>query len=467
MILQPVNNNRIAGSFRDPSGFLFRRDDFIYRQINIVYQPHYDYLIQSGLYEKLVQENLLIPHLEADIPPEEESTAYKIIQPEIIPFISYPYEWCFSQLKSAALTTLRIQKIALHSDMTLKDASAFNIQFRKGKPILIDTLSFERYKEGFPWIAYRQFCQHFLALLALMALTDVRLNQLARIYIDGIPLDLASALLPKSSWFRFGILSHIHLHAKSQKHFGDKKVKAARHGISKTSLSGIIDSLEATIQEIHWKPEGTEWGSYYEDTNYSPEALNQKKEIIRQYLNAINPKSVWDMGANTGLFSRLASARGIQTISFDIDPAAVEKNYREVLANKEDFILPLCLDLTNPSPGIGWENRERASIQDRRPVDVIFALALIHHLAISNNLPFIKIARFFSGLCRYLVIEFVPKSDSQVQRLLATREDIFPLYTQGHFEKEFSADFQRQRTDRIAKSERILYLWKTMRGASK
>lgn len=414
--------------------------------------------MQSGLYVKLVQENLLISHFESDIPPEEASTSYKIIRPEIIPFISYPYEWCFSQLKAAALATLYIQKIALQFDMTLKDASAFNIQFMKGKPILIDTLSFEKYQEGCPWIAYRQFCQHFLAPLALMAKTDVRLSQLARIYIDGIPLDLASALLPKSSWLKFGVLSHIHLHAKSQKHFGDKNVKTAMHKISKTSLSGIIDSLETTTQKIDWKPEGTGWGNYYEYTNYSQEALSHKKEIIQQYLNEINPKSVWDMGANTGLFSRLASERGIQTLSFDVDPAAVEKNYHEVTRNKENSILPLCLDLTNPSPAIGWENNERASIQDRGPVDVIFALALIHHLAISNNLPFQKIARFFGTLCRYLVIEFVPISDSQVKRLLSARENIFPKYTRDEFEAIFKEFFSIVSVNQIKYSERVLYL---------
>lgn len=458
---KPVRNLRISSSFRDPSGFVFWRDGDIYRQINLVYQSQYNCLMQSGLYEKLVKENLILPHIEAEIPPEEDSTAYKIIKPEIIPFISYPYEWCFSQLKSAALTMLRIQKIALQFDMTLKDASAYNIQFRKGKPILIDTLSFENYQEGSPWIAYRQFCQHFLGPLALMAFTDVRLNQLARIYLDGIPLDLLSALLPKSSWLKFGILWHLHLHAKSQKSFGNKNPNIAKYKISKTSLMGIIGSLEKSIQKMDWQPEGTEWGNYYEDTNYTPKALNDKKRIILQYLCEATPNSVWDIGANTGRFSRLASDRGIQTISSDIDAAAVEKNYREVIHNNEQSILPLILDLTNPSPGIGWENNERIPVQDRFNVDLILALALIHHLAISNNLPFRKIASFLSSLSRYCIIEFVPKSDSQVQRLLASRNDTFHSYTQYHFEKDFSDYFQVQRIDHIMDSERTLYLFRT------
>ncbi len=470
-IITATSNQRIACSFRDPGGFLFSRDGVLYRQINIECRDHYDRLMQSGLYEKLVNQGLLIPHCAADITPEDASTAYKIIQPEFIPFISYPYEWCFSQLKDAALTTLRIQKIALQAGMSLKDASAYNIQFRNGKPVMIDTLSFEIYQEGLPWIAYRQFCQHFLAPLALMAVTDIRLNRLACVYIDGIPLDLASRLLPKSTWFRFSILTHIHIHAKSQKRFADTRPFFFSRKVSKTALLGVIDSLETAVEKLAWEPTGTEWGDYYKNTNYSPEALNDKQKIVCRYLDEIKPKTLWDMGANTGLFSRLASKKGIQTLSFDIDPAAVEKNYRMVKEGKpatqlsgsyehvkKSVIIPLCLDLTNPSPAIGWANKERYSLIDRGPADTVMALSLIHHLAISNNLPFQKIAHFFSTLCQYLIIEFIPKSDSQVQRLLATREDIFPKYLQKSFEHEFSNYFRFKQINPIVGSERILYL---------
>ena len=196
-------NEKIAGSFRDPSGFLFHLNGLIYRQINIEYKKNYIHLMKSGLYEALMDTKLLIPHEEVNIGSLASDNAYKIIKPEQVLFISYPYEWCFSQLKDAALTTLKIQKKSLNFGMSLKDCSAYNIQFRKGKPILIDTLSFEEYREGKPWIAYRQFCQHFLAPLALMSYKDIRLNQLLRIYIDGIPLDLAIHLLPFRTRFVF------------------------------------------------------------------------------------------------------------------------------------------------------------------------------------------------------------------------------------------------------------------------
>jgi len=216
------------GSFRDPSGFLFYQNGKLYRQINQSYKDEYDHLIDSGLYSSLVDAELLIPHKEVDIRPLVKEKGYKVIQPEPIQFISYPYEWSFSQLKHAALTTLEIQKKALDYEMTLKDSSAYNIQFRNGKAILIDTLSFERYKEGQPWKAYRQFCSHFLAPLALMSHKDIRLNQLSRIYLDGIPLDLANKLLPMRTLSMFSLLSHIHLHAKTQKHYESKQTKVKK-----------------------------------------------------------------------------------------------------------------------------------------------------------------------------------------------------------------------------------------------
>jgi hypothetical protein len=401
---------------------------------------------------------MLIPHEEKDPDLAASGEVYKVIKPELISFISYPYEWCFSQLKDAALFTLEIQKLALEFGMSLKDCSAYNIQFWHGRPIFIDTLSFEIYQEGKPWEAYRQYCQHFLAPLTLMSYTDVRLGQLLRIYLDGIPLDLASTLLPLRTHFKFGLLSHIHLHAKSQKHFGRRRFKIENKKMSRVSFLGIIDSLESAIKKLRWEAEGTEWGEYYEDTNYSEKAFESKKEIISRFLDRLNPESVWDFGANVGMFSRIAAEKNIPTTSFDIDPAAVDKNYRDCVKNNESNILPLILDLTNPSGSIGWGNNERMSLLERGPVDVGLALALMHHLAISNNVPLSKIASFFAESCKSLIIEFVPKKDSQVQRLLCSREDIFADYTQERYETEFRKYFVVLESAEIQDSERRLYL---------
>jgi hypothetical protein len=455
------SNTKLQSSFRDPSGFLFFKDGYIHRQVNNIYKKNYDKLINSGLYKTLVDDKLLIPHEEIDIKSVEPDKVYKIIKPDQIPFISYPYEWCFSQLKDAALVTLEIQKKALDFGMSLKDCSTYNIQFCNGNPILIDTLSFEKYKEGKPWVAYRQFCQHFLAPLSLMSYRDIRLNQLLRIYIDGVPLDLASSLLPFSTRFKFSLLSHIHLHAKSQKHFSNKTVKARTFKFSRHSLLSLINSVESATKKLIWQAKGTEWADYYDDINYSSSAFEQKKQIVSEFLDNINPKNVWDIGANDGTFSRIASEKGIQTFSFDIDPVAVENNYLDCVQKDETNILPLVLDLTNPSPGIGWKNRERMSLMERGPAHTMLALALIHHLAISNNLPLDKIADFFNNICSdSLIIEFVPKSDSKVQRLLSTREDIFPDYTQKIFENELEIYFKIIKSVKIDNSDRILYLMK-------
>jgi len=455
-----MNNVQHPASFRDPSGFIFSRDGVLYRQINLQYASEYQHLMESGLYERLTKTGRLITSKEVSIPPAQAEASYKVIQPEEIPFISYPYEWSYSQLKDAALVTLAIQKAALKYGMSLKDASAYNIQFVHGKAALIDTLSFDIYKEGQPWVAYRQFCQHFLAPLVLMAKTDIRLGQLLRVYIDGIPLDLASRLLPAHTKLNIGLAVHIHLHAKMQaKHAAEsKKTLRQDKKLSKQSFYALIDSLANTVRKLNWDPEGTEWSNYYEITNYHEVAFQQKEKYVSEWVAEKQPEQVWDLGANNGVFSRLSSEQGIYTLSFDIDPAAVEQNYRQVKQATEKNILPLVLDLTNPSPAIGWNNRERQSFSERAPADMVLALALIHHLAISNNVPLAQLAEFFSGMGKWLVIEFVPKSDSQVVRMLQSRDDIFDSYSCEAFEQEFTTRFIIHQKVRIDQSHRFLYL---------
>jgi len=460
----------LPSSFRDPDGFIFCHEGFIFRQINHSYKADYDYLMNSGLYSVLTEKGLIIPHKEID--PSSLNNigfeicvcgqGYKILRPEQVPFVSYPYEWCFSQLQDAALLTLNILKIALDYGMSLKDSSAYNIQFISGRPVFIDTVSFTKYREGRLWGAYRQFCQHFLAPLALMAYSDVRLNQLLKVYIDGIPLDMASKLLPFSTRFNFSLLAHIHAHAKSQRIFSRKELGLKNKRMTRLEFMALIDNLGSAIMNLTWKPTGTEWADYYNETSYTSDAMKEKMGIVSDFIDKIRPKTVWDIGSNIGLFSRIASNKGIFTVSFDIDPSAVEKNYLQVRDKKETKVLPLLLDLVNPSPGIGWENEERMSFMDRGKADLALGLALVHHLAISNNLPFRKIAAFWGRICDHLLIEFVPKDDLQVRRLLTTREDIFPAYTHQSFELEFKKFFEIIDHKNIRESERRLYLMRKL-----
>jgi hypothetical protein len=451
---------REPSSFRDPAGFLFRENDIIYRQVNPVGLPDYHYLMRSGLYQQLVEVGWLVPHEEMTHL-DQDSPGPLIIRPARIPFISYPYEWCFSELQEAARLTLSIEKKALRKGMTLKDCSAFNVQFLDGKPIFIDTLSFERYQTGKPWDAYRQFCQHFVAPLALMAYVDVRLSQLFRQYIDGIPLDLASRLLPKTTYLNFGLLIHIHLHARSQKRFSDTPPMEEMGGeISLQQRLGLIESLDSAVRKLKITIPSGGWRDYETFHNYTPEAVEAKQTAVKEFLERINPKIVWDIGANTGVYSRLSCQMGASTIAFDLDPHAVEWNYR--LMREEDVrnLLPLVLDITNPSPDLGWANEERKSLSARGPADAVLALALIHHLAIGNNLPFSAIAEFFQKITRALIIEFVPKNDPQVSRLLHVRKDIFTNYNQERFEQEFSRFFDLIDCRDITDSCRKIYLFK-------
>ncbi len=422
----------LPGSFRDPSGFLFRREGVLYRQVNAPYAEDWRLLETSGLGAELHAAGLLIPHQVVDEALAAQPGAIAVLRPDLVPFVSYPYEWSFSQLKDAARLTLEVQHRALARGMILKDASAYNVQFVAGRPVFIDTLSFTRYREGEPWVAYRQFCQHFLAPLALMARVEVRLGQLLRLHIDGVPLDLASRLLPGRTRWTLSLGLHIHAHAKSQRrHAGDAAAPPARTGaVSRTGLLGILDSLKGGVEKLEWRPGGSEWFDYYEaNNNYGEQGLAEKERAVGQLLAASGAKLVWDLGANTGRFSRIAAAHGAYAVAWDIDPGCVEANYRMVVKNRERGVLPLWQDLTNPSPGLGWHNRERPALGDRGPADLVLALGLIHHLAISNNTPLEKIAELLAAVGRQVILEVVPKDDSQVHKLLATRADIFPDYT--------------------------------------
>lgn len=452
------------GSFRDPAGIVFRLADKLYRQVNLCYREQYTALMVSGLYGELTERKLLITHREV-VENGFDNQSYLVLAPTLIPLVSYPYEWCFGQLKDAALVTLRIHRLALERGMILKDASAYNIQFINGNATHIDTLSFDFYRDGEPWVAYGQFCRHFLAPLFLMAYADIRLSQLLRVYIDGIPLDLASKLLGGKGGF--AAKAHIHWHSKAiarHARSGQSPHAHTRKGqISKFQMTAMIDSLIRIVERLQLRGIQTEWGDYYARTNYSDSASDNKKEIVAEYLTRISPSVTWDFGANDGTYTRLAlSGANAFAAAFDIDPIAVERNYVVVRRSGENM-LPLLLDLTNPSPSIGFAGWERGALDMRQRPDCILMLAVIHHLSISNNLPLGMVAKWIASLCNNLIIEFVPKSDSQVQVLLATRDDIFPDYTERGFEAAFGVWFNVTEKKAVTDSDRVVY-WMRRKG---
>ena len=452
-------NKRHPASFRDPAGFIFTVAGVLYRYVSPAAQPHVELLQSSGLYEKLTGERLLVAHETTNVLPNGFKEGISL-RPDPITCISYPYEWGFSQLKDAALLTLHIQRLAVEHGLSLKDASAYNVQLQGGHPLFIDTLSFEPYAEGTPWIAYRQFCQHFLAPLALMASRDIRLNQLLQTNLDGIPLDMASRLLPARSRLNLGLLTHVHLHAASSTKHADRH-ETQRGQVSRLGLMAILDSLESTVRHLRPKRMLTVWDNYYARTNYSDAAEEGKKKSVAAALDVVKPKTVWDIGANTGEYSRLASSRGMFTLALDSDPFAINDAYLRAKHEQDANLFPLIIDITNPSPGIGWENEERQPILERQPQpDLVMALAVIHHLSITNHLPFAQTAALFAKLGPWLLIEFVPAEDSQTQKVLAGRDELFAHYTQAEFERAYGDYFTIEKQLPVEGSLRRLYLMK-------
>lgn len=461
-----ADSTQHPSSFRDPAGHIFTAGKTVYRQINPAGKDDYELTMSSGLYDDLVKNGLLVAHSE--VKQAGDGNEYKVIKPAQIPFISYPYEWTFAQLKDAALLTLQLQKKALEHGMILKDASAYNVQFIGRQPIFIDTLSFKKYESGEAWEGYRQFCEHFLAPLALARYSSYDALKLLRVDLEGIPLDLVTKLLPKRARWHAGLLSHLYLHNASQKKYqniaSEKGTTAvAKRKVSLFAMQGIVASLESSIKKLTPPHQHTEWGDYYTFTNYSEKGFAYKRELVKSMLDSVTPtpKMVWDMGANNGEFSVIAADSDIYTVAMDIDPLAVERNYLATANEQQKAkMLPLVQDCINPSPANGFMNTERDSLFERAPADVTMALAIIHHLAIGRNIPLDQLADLFAKLGKHIIVEFVPKGDSKVDILLASRRDIFTDYDIEHFEAAMARHFKLVQKEPIKQTKRTLYLYK-------
>ena len=405
----------------------------------------------------------MVEHEDAPLDEAALPGAAAVIRPRPLDFISYPYEWSFGQLKEAAILTLELQSRALDAGMRLKDASAYNIQIERGRPILIDSLSFELAPVTEPWPAYRQFCEHFLAPLALMAYRDARLGLLLREFIDGVPLDLAARLLPGRTRFNVGISAHLHLHAGAQRRAAGEAPPAERGAakpprrVSETGQRALLDSVRRTVEGLRWSPTG-HWTEYATTTSYSDAATASKAQIVRDMLAAAGGSTAWDVGANTGAYSAIAADAGYRVLAWDQDAGSVEAHWRRVRGEGNPAILPLVLDLANPSPSIGWALEERSSFLDRATPDLVLALALVHHLAIGNNVPLLSVARLFARMAARAIVEFVPKDDPMTRRLLAARRDIFDGYTIDGFRTAFGQVYDIVREAPITDSPRTLFL---------
>ena len=448
----------ISSSFRDRSGYVFLHNGIYYRAVNKVYKSDYDHLIKSGLYEFLIQKKFLIPHQEVNHLPLQD-TIFTILQPDQIPTISYAYEWSFSMLKDAALCPLYNALHALEFGMILKDANTFNIQFINGLPILIDTLSFEKYNENEEWIAYRQFCENFIAPLVLMKYCNASLNKLLQVYPHGIPLDICKSMLPFKAQFNFHVYLHVFLQSKISTNNSNQKTNEKKN-FSKQKLVTLLQGLKTFVSSLNLTKDKTTWDNYYDDTILSQFYLTEKKTLVKSFLDQVPFQTLLDLGANDGEFSMLYKNTNKQIISLDEDRNCIEKLYQTCKKDGIQNIIPLVCDLTSPSPNIGWNNEERSAMFKRLHPDIVLALALIHHLAIANNLPLEKIISFFHSLSEYLLIEFVPKEDPKVQQLLAHRKDVFDKYDLKHFKICIQSYYDILKESQVADTSRTLFLLK-------
>jgi len=450
-----TNVARHPASFKDPAGFIFEANGKIYRQVNKVYGQQYQHLMESGLYNQLISGNQLIPHstINENLTGEEEWLLTLI--PEQLSFISYPYEWCFDQLKDAALLTLSVLRTSLDKGMILKDATPFNIQFVNGKPLLIDTLSFDRYDETMPWVAYRQFCESFLFPLYLEHYLKIDCIKWLSNYIHGIPVDVTAKLLPWRSKWNLGVRLHVMLQNNVRIRKTTQKVQPA---FSKQKLLNLITHLESIIRNLSsGYPSISTWSNYYDETILGKEYLDRKEIILKKFLGTISYTSVLDLGANDGYFSRLLAKDNKSVLAVDNDSRCINNLYQLIKREPLTGIIPLIIDLSNPSPAIGFNNTERSSFGQRAKADLALALALIHHLVIGKNIPLPELAGYFAKMAPQLIIEFVPKEDEKVKQLLSERADIFSTYDAASFETNFSRYYTILAKELIPGTTRTLY----------
>ena len=452
------NSTPHPASYRDPAGFMFESEGQLYRQVNLAGKEDLEQLMQSGLYKQLTDQSLLISHQTIDKNFNGAPDWYSTLQPEILPVISYPWEWSFATLQEAALLTLRIMRLSIGKGMILKDATPFNVQIHKGRLIFIDTLSFTNYTESKPWDAYRQFCETFLFPLYIEHYTGMEGSRLLSIYPDGIPAATTAALLPWKSKWNLGVRLHVLLQSKVG---GNAAPTNKEIRFSKTKMQQLLQHLESIIKDLKTGyPENSVWNHYYDGSILGPEYLEEKTRLIRDIIGERRFQLVLDLGANDGHFSKLLATQSAIVVATDSDRNCIQRLYKEVREKKMGNVYPLLLDITNPSAGIGFENKERTSFFNRVHPDMAMALALIHHLAIGKNIPLERIARHFHELAPEWIVEFVPKSDEKVQQLLANRTDIFDHYDQAHFERLFGQYFHFEQVVPVTGTGRILYFMK-------
>jgi len=454
-----------TGSFRDRDGRVYHYQDRVFRGLSEAALESFRQLQQKKFYTTLAESGKVVgsremPADENPLPDEVIAQWAGFLEHDPIPVISYPYEWTFSMLKAAASLQLHLVERAVSNGFALKDATPYNIQFVGRKPVFIDIPSFEPLQEGEPWSGYRQFCEMFLFPLLLQAYKGCSFQPFMRASIDGINVQTATALFGLRDRFRKGVMSHVWLQSKLDRRFGGSSENVRSNlksaGFNRELILVNVRKLQKLVNKLEWEAAGSEWGDYTEFHNYSDQDHVRKEEFIRSSVIEVKPTTVWDIGCNTGQFSRIAAAECERVVSTDIDHVAVERIFLD--PETPENILPLVQNVADPSPNWGWRNRERSDLQTRSRPDLVLCLALIHHVVITANIPLAEFIDWLAGLTDKLVIEYVSRSDDKVQTLLRNKEDKYQDYSRESLESNLSRHFVISRREDVNNGNRTLYL---------
>ena len=453
------------GSFRDPAGHIYQVDGRVYRTVTARAAGDYEFLRQSEFLARATRRGWFIGAQEVDasiLGSIGEDVRYVVEHPRV-PFVSYPYEWPFPALKAAALLHLDLHLEALEQNVTLCDASAYNVQFRGTRPVFIDLLSMRRYQEGEYWLGHRQFCEQFLNPLLLRALFGIPHNAWYRGSLEGVTaLELSRMLSLRRKLSSWKLMTHVVLPVRLQAAAMNKKgrdlKKAKRRSFPLSAFRGMLTQLRKWIATLGPPDTGkTVWADYADTHSYSSDEDEAKRKFVSEFVSRVKPTLMWDLGCNRGEYAEVALEAGAAyVVGFDSDHGALDAAFTRAQGKQIDF-LPLYLDAANPSPDQGWDLAERKGLPARANADALLALAFGHHLAIGRNVPLDKVVDWVTGLAPTGVIEFVQKTDPTVQRMLVLREDIFDQYDQNNFVAALTHRARIVKSEAISASGRWLF----------
>jgi SAM-dependent methyltransferase len=390
-----------------------------------------------------------------------------VLRHQTIPVVSYPYEWCFGMLKHAALLQLELLEAGLADGITLKDATPFNIQWIGSRPIFIDVASFVRWRPGQPWTGYRQFCRMFLYPLFLQSYKGVPFHPWLRGRLDGISAQECRRLMSWRDMFRPGVLSHVVAQGRFEHRYADTTRDIRRElrqaGFDKGLIAANLAGLKKLVGSLRWASPASPWSDYVSRNSYEHEESIEKERFVEAALTSKKWRILWDLGCNTGRFSRLAAEFADHVVAIDSDHESVERFYNELRRDDVHNILPLVMDLSDPSPGLGWRGAERRPLPQRGRPDVVLCLALIHHLAITSNVPIADLVDWFAEVGADLVVEFPTPDDPMVKRLLLNKDSVYDDYCVEQFEQALRRRFDVREKLMLRSRTRILY-YATPRG---